>query len=181
MITFVFVKQFRSQRHKTRALRGAKMVDNGCHWIDRIYFLKALANYHEADNETDKLHPYHDIYCHIATETPTITASGQVMTEYLKFRPLLPPYLPLLVSKHSSQNLTARTLRNHIDKFHPSTQPLMLSFVLLNMLLNITDQHAVILFQAHRSRFDNESFRELSSSVIRYRDDGSIIDSEMGQ
>ena len=55
----------------------------------------------------------------------------------------------------------------------------MPGLVLLDVFLDVSHEHAVIVFQAHRRRLDDESFWEFSSGIVRNRNDGGIANSRV--
>lgn len=57
----------------------------------------------------------------------------------------------------------------------------MPSLVLLNVLLNASSQHTVILFQTNGGRFDDIGFRDLSCFVVRDRNDRTVCNSRVGE
>ena len=60
-------------------------------------------------------------------------------------------------------------------------QPLMPGFMLFNMFLDFSHEHAVIVFQTHRRRLDDKSFRKLTGSVVRDRNNGCVANSRVCQ
>ena len=57
----------------------------------------------------------------------------------------------------------------------------MPSLVLLNVLLNASSQHTVILFQANGGRLDDICFRDLSSFVVRDGNDSTVCNSRVSE
>lgn len=57
----------------------------------------------------------------------------------------------------------------------------MPSLVLLNVLLNASSQHTVILLQTNGGRLDDICFRDLSSFVVRDRNDRTVCNSRVGE
>ena len=61
----------------------------------------------------------------------------------LQLRALLLHLLPLLISHHPSQNLARRRLGHNIDELHATSQPLVVTLILLHMLRNTTFEQRV--------------------------------------
>ena len=62
----------------------------------------------------------------------------------LQLRPFLSPFLPIFISQQSSQYLPARRLWNHINELD-LCEPFVPCLVLFHILLDLTNQHAVIV------------------------------------
>ena len=62
-----------------------------------------------------------------------------------------------------------------------SFQPFMPGFVLLDVLLEFSREHAVIILQAYRRRLDDESFGKLPCGIVRDWNYGCVANSRVRQ
>jgi hypothetical protein len=76
-------------------------------------------------------------YTKVSTPRPT-----------LQLRTRRPPLLLLLIPQEPSQDLPARTLRDHINELNTACYPLISRLVFLDMLLNLARGYAIILLVA---------------------------------
>ena len=60
-------------------------------------------------------------------------------------------------------------------------QPLMSRFLLFDMLLDIADDHAIVLFQRNRGSFDHVGFGQFSRCIVGHRNDANIRNGRMRQ
>lgn len=91
----------------------------------------------------------------------------------------LPALLPLPVAQKPSKNLPRRRLGNLINEFNATCDPLVTRLGLLDMLLDVTCDHSVALFETHGRRLHDERLRHLASIVVGDLNDGAIIYSGM--
>ena len=57
----------------------------------------------------------------------------------------------------------------------------MPGFVLLDIFLDLSDEHPVIFFQTNRRRLDDEGFGEFASSIVRDGNDSGIANRRVCQ
>ena len=57
----------------------------------------------------------------------------------------------------------------------------MPGLMLLDVFLNLSYKHAVIVFQTNRRRLDDEGFWEFASGMVRNRNDGCVTNSRVLQ
>lgn len=57
----------------------------------------------------------------------------------------------------------------------------MPGFMLLDVFLDFSFEHAVIVFQTHSRRLDDKGFWEFTSGIVRNRNDGCVANSRMRQ
>ena len=92
----------------------------------------------------------------------------------LQLPSLLPPILPILIPQQPPQNLPTGTLRNHINKLHPTRQPLMPTLLLLDIFTNLPARHRFTLLQPNTVRFHNVRFGDFTAAFVRHGDHGAV-------
>lgn len=103
------------------------------------------------------------------------------LPQNLQLRPLRSPTLPLLIPQQPPQNLPTGTLRNNVNKFHTTLQPLMSRLMLFDMFLNLSRYNSVIVFQAHGGRFHYKGFGDFPRRVIRDGNYGAVGHGRVGE
>ena len=98
----------------------------------------------------------------------------------LQLRTLLLPLLLLLVPHHAPENLAAGTLRHHIDELNPTSQPLVIALVFLDMLRDISLENLIGVFDRAGS-FDDKGFGHLAFAVGRNADDDAVVHAWVGE
>jgi hypothetical protein len=100
---------------------------------------------------------------------------------HLQLASRLPPLLFFLVSQEPSQDLARWRFRNLIDKLDAACDPLVASFVLLDMLGNVACNNAIVLFNANRRGLHYKCLGNFTRSFVRNLDDGAVGYSRMGK
>lgn len=91
------------------------------------------------------------------------------------------PLLLLLVPQHSPEDLPGRRLWYYVDEFDTTANPLVSSFVLFDVFLDLTRKNAVVLLKADRGCLDDKGLWHFSGLLVRNLDHSAIVDSGMRQ
>jgi len=93
----------------------------------------------------------------------------------------LAPLLLLLVSQQPSKDLSRWRLGYLLYEFDTTDEPLILRLVLFNILLDITSDEAVILFEPNRGRLDDKGLWDFSRFLVRDLDHSAVFNRGVGQ
>lgn len=94
-------------------------------------------------------------------------------------RALLSPCLLILIPQQPSQDLSTRTLGNHVNKLNTALQPLVSCLVLLDVPLDLAFDDRVIVFGTYRLRLDDVCLGQLACVIVWDGDYRTVSDSRV--